>query len=87
MSTPQFGSLEWQQQVRNGLERASRQLNEALEQTGRILAAQGAMGWALRGDLEATRTALYGMSPDRLREMSAAAAMLAALADEELSAR
>jgi hypothetical protein len=44
------------------------------------------MGWAYRGDLDQTRTALADMEPEQ-RELSAAASMLAALADEELATR
>ncbi|MEV4287378.1 hypothetical protein AB0K40_17880 [Nonomuraea bangladeshensis] len=87
---PPFGSPEWAQQLRQfqeGFERASRQLGEALGQTQRIFAAQAAMGWAYRGDIDGTRTALKRISPEQLRELSAAASMLAALADEELSSR
>lgn len=87
---PPFSSPEWAQQLRQfqeGFERASRQLGEALGQTQRIFAAQGAMGWAYRGDLDQTRQALARMSPEQLRELSAAASMLAGLADEELSTR
>lgn len=87
---PQFSSPEWAQQLRQfqeGFERASRQLGEALVQTQRIFTAQGAMGWAYRGDLANARHALKSMSPDQLRELSAAASLLAALADEELSTR
>jgi hypothetical protein len=84
---PQFGSPEWQRQVSDAMGKAGRALNAALEQPKRILAAQGAMGWAYRGDLDGTRTALKSMSPDQLQELSAAASMLTALADEELSTR
>lgn len=84
---PQFGSPEWQRQFSEAMGRAGRAINEAFGQSGRILAAQGAMGWAYRGDLDGTRNALKTMQPEQLREVSAAASMLAALADEELSSR
>jgi hypothetical protein len=80
---PQFGSPEW---ARN-LQKAANHFAKGLAQTGNILAAQGAMGWAYRGDLDAARRALAVMSPERLQELSAAAALLAGLADEELSSR
>lgn len=80
---PQFGSPEW---ARNFNEAAAG-LGKGIEQAGRILAAQGAMGWAYRGDLDGARHALKSMSPDQLQELSAAASLLAALADEELSSR
>lgn len=84
---PQFGSPEWQRQISEAMGKAGRALNAVFEQPKRILAAQGAMGWAYRGDLDGARTALATMSPDQLRELSAAASMLAGLADEELSRR
>jgi hypothetical protein len=84
---PPFGSPEWNRQVQEGFERAGQELGKALSQMQRTLAAQGAMGWAYRGELDAARAALKAMSPDQLREMSAAAALLASLADEELSTR
>lgn len=74
---------EWQR----NLEKAAADLGRSLTQAGNILAAQGAMGWAYRGDLAGARQALATMSPDQLRELSAAASMLAGLADEELSSR
>lgn len=52
-----------------------------------ILAGQAALGWAYRGDLARAGEALAKMDPDQLRELSAAAALLASLADEELSSR
>lgn len=84
---PQFGSPEWQHQFSEAMGRAGRAINKAFEQPKRILAAQGAMGWAYRGDLDGTRAALKTMNPDQLQELSAAASMLAGLADEELSSR
>lgn len=80
---PQFGSPEW---ARN-LQKAAADLGKGLAQTGNILAAQGAMGWAYRGDLNQTRTALASMTPEQLVEVSAAATLLAALADEEMGTR
>lgn len=84
---PQFGSPEWQRQISEAMGKAGRALNAVFEQPKRTLAAQGAMGWAYRGDLAGTRAALKAMQPDQLREISAAASLLAALADEELSTR
>lgn len=84
---PQFGSPEWQRQMSEAMGKAGRALNAVFEQPKRILAAHGAMGWAYRGDLAAARNALKSMSPDQLQELSAAASMLAGLADEELSTR
>lgn len=84
---PQFGSPEWQRQFSEAMGRAGHAINKAFEHPKRILAAQGAMGWAYRGDLDGTRQALADMQPEQLRELSAAATMLAGLADEELSSR
>lgn len=84
---PKFGTPEWQQAAQEAMGRAGRAINDALGQTRHILMAQTAMGWAYRGDLDKTRRSLAGMSPERLRELSAAATMLAALTDEEMSSR
>lgn len=84
---PPFGSAEWQRQFEQSMAEAGRQIGTAFSQAGNIFAAQGAMGWAFRGDVEKTRAALANMTPDQVREVSAAASMLAALADEELSTR
>ncbi|MFI7468163.1 hypothetical protein [Nonomuraea sp. NPDC049646] len=83
----QFGGAEWQRQFQESMADAGRKIGESLAHAGGILAAQGAMAWAYRGDLGQTRQALAGMGPEQLRELSAAASMLAALADEELSSR
>jgi hypothetical protein len=80
---PQFGNPEWARNFQN----AANELGKSLAQVGSVFAAQGAMGWAFRGDIDATRNALAAMQPEQLRELSAAASMLAALADEELSTR
>lgn len=80
---PQFGSPEW---ARN-LHKAAADLGKGLTQAGNVLVAQGAMGWAYRGDLNQARTALAVMTPDQLVEVSAAATLLAALCDEEMSSR
>lgn len=80
---PQFGSPEWQR----NFEKAAAAVGKSLAQVGHVFAAQGAMGWTYRGDLAGARNALKAMSPDQLQEISAAASMLAALADEELATR
>ena len=87
MSTPQFGSPEWLHQFEQTMAEAGRKLSESLARAGHILAAQGAMGWMYRGNVDQARAALKGMSPEQLHELSAAAAALASLADEELSGR
>jgi hypothetical protein len=81
VTTPPFGSPEWQE----NFERSMRQHGEAVGKAGRILTAQGAFGWMYRGDVDQARAALKAMSPEQLQEVSAAAAALAGLADEELS--
>jgi transcriptional regulator with XRE-family HTH domain len=84
---PQFGTAEWQRQVSEAMGRAGRAINAALEQSRRTMAAQGAMGWAYRGDLDQLQHALAAMGAEQLRELSAAAALLASVADEEMSSR
>lgn len=54
----------------------------AAAEAGVILAAQGAFGWALRGDMEKARTALCSLPPGKMFEVSAAAAALSVLAAE-----
>ncbi|RBQ21577.1 hypothetical protein DP939_02375 [Spongiactinospora rosea] len=66
---------------------AGAKLQQGLQQAGNTLTVQGAMGWAYRGDLEKLAAALRGMSTEQLREVSAAAALLASTADEELAGR
>ncbi|GAA3251536.1 hypothetical protein [Nonomuraea helvata] len=70
--------------VRN-LSQAAANLKQGLDHVGDILRAQTAMGWAFRGDLVATRAALAGASAEQLRELSAAASVLAAVADDALA--
>jgi len=69
------------------LRAAAENLNAAATHATHILAAQEAMGWMYRGDLAAARRAVAKLPADRLAELSAAAAALAALADEEMTRR
>lgn len=70
-----------------GLQLAGITEPRGVAQAGHVAAARQAMEQAYRGDLAGTLEALADMQPDQLRELSAAASMLAALADEELSTR
>jgi hypothetical protein len=72
---------EWVTQLRAGVEG----FGAALAHVGHVARAQGAMGWLYRGDIEQARTALDGLPPEVLRQVSASAAALSALADEQLS--
>jgi hypothetical protein len=76
-----------EQQWARQLQEAVAALHEGIAEAGRILAAQGAMFWAYRGDLAQVEATVAGMSPDQLREVSAAAALLGAAADDELGRR
>ncbi|MBB2909311.1 hypothetical protein FHS43_000557 [Streptosporangium becharense] len=78
---------EWAKDLQKALQNTAAELGKGFNQMSRILAAQGAMGWAYRGDLEAARKALATLPPDHLQEISAAAAVLASLADETLRER
>ncbi|MCW2880233.1 MAG: hypothetical protein JWQ95_4333 [Sphaerisporangium sp.] len=60
-------------------------LGDSIQNAGHHLIVQAAMGWAMRGDLDAARNALRGLPPDKLREVSAATAALTSLADEVLA--
>jgi len=61
-------------------------VGKAFQQAGHVLTAQAAMGWVMRGDLDAARNTLRGLPPEMLHEVSAAAAALTSLADEVLAA-
>jgi transcriptional regulator with XRE-family HTH domain len=69
------------------LQETAASLQKNIVQAGHILAAQGAMGWAYRGDLDQLQHALAAMGAEQLRELSAAATLLASVADEEMSTR
>ncbi|MFD1546990.1 hypothetical protein [Nonomuraea guangzhouensis] len=73
----------WASEFNEGLAR----LYGTMRHANGILVGQAALGWAYRGDLERAGDSLAKMDPDQLRELSAAAALLASLADEELSTR
>lgn len=66
---------------------ATKKFSEAMQHTGHILTAQGAMGWVYRGDLASARRALEKLPADKLAEVSAAAAALSSLADEVAAAK
>lgn len=74
----------WLKEFTEACERAGDELGKAVHQAGHILSAQGALGWMMRGDLENARLVIRELPPDTLRELSAAATALAALADESL---
>ncbi|WP_433426322.1 hypothetical protein ACQP1V_43305 (plasmid) [Microtetraspora malaysiensis] len=60
---------------------------EAFKQVGRTLAAQSAMGWAYRGDLQQLQATLGAMTPEHVAELSSAAALLTSACDEDLRRR
>lgn len=63
-------------------EEALAKLRAAGAEVGVLATAQGAFGWMMRGDLDKARAALVKLPPERLVEVSVAAAALSALADE-----
>lgn len=65
--------------------KAGQELGKAFGQMQAVLAAQGAMGWAYRGDLERLRVALEALPVGQVREISAAAALLTSTADDVLT--
>jgi transcriptional regulator with XRE-family HTH domain len=69
------------------LQETAASLQKNIVRAGHILAAQGAMGWAYRGDLDQLQHALAAMGAEQLRELSSAASLLASVADEEMSTR
>ncbi|MCM6775001.1 hypothetical protein NDR87_26510 [Nocardia sp. CDC159] len=64
------------------LDAALQRLRESATAAAGTMTAQGAFGWMMRGDLAKARATLVKLSPDKLTEVSAAAAALSALADE-----
>lgn len=76
-----------QPQWAKDLQAAAAKMGEALTHTTHILAAQEAMAWMYRGDLEAARKAIAKLPADKLTEFAMAATALAALADEEAAHR
>ncbi|MEV8439134.1 hypothetical protein AB0425_17305 [Actinosynnema sp. NPDC051121] len=71
-----------EEEPRPSLADAVNKLKAGLEHTGHILAVQGAMGWAYKGNLEQARRVLDKLPVEKLHEVSAAAALLSSLADE-----
>jgi hypothetical protein len=65
--------------------KAGAEFGKTLGQMQAILAAQGAMGWAYRGDLATLRATLAVLPAGQVREISAAAALLASTADDVLT--
>lgn len=70
-----------------GIQNAAAELAKAMEQTGYILTAQGAMGWLYRGDLEKARETLANLPAEQLQAVSVTASALASLADEIAASR
>lgn len=58
------------------------QVNKALSSLGHQMTVQGAVGWAMRGDLDQMRAALQHLPLEKLHEVSVAASALGAAADE-----
>ena len=53
-----------------------------MKHAGNILTTQAAIGWVFKGDLAKAREVLAKLPPDKLVEVSMAAAALSSLADE-----
>lgn len=58
------------------------ELGKAIESVGHVIAAQGALGYMLNGDLANARETLANLPADQLQSVSVAAAALSSLADE-----
>ncbi|GLX08343.1 MULTISPECIES: hypothetical protein [Microbispora] len=67
------------------VERAGRALGKAVEQAGRTAKAQAAMAAAYQADLEALETVLRALPAEQVRDISAAAAVVTATADQVLA--
>ncbi|MEV5710133.1 hypothetical protein [Actinoallomurus sp. NPDC052274] len=68
----------WQRDLREALEK----VGAAFEHAHHVILAQAAMGHMFRGELEQARDKLAELPPEKLTEVSVAAAALASLADE-----
>lgn len=66
-------------------ERAGKAVGRAVEQAGRTARAQAAMAAAYQADLEGLERVLRALPPDQVREISAAAAVVTATADQVLA--
>ncbi|WP_280371118.1 hypothetical protein [Nocardia wallacei] len=64
------------------LPEALARLNKTLSGLGYQMTVQGAVGWAMRGDLDQMRAALQHLPIEKLHEVSVAASALGAAADE-----
>lgn len=73
---------DWAENLKKAVGRFAEDLGKAVEDAAPIFAAQGAMGWMMKGDMEQARSALAKLPADKLREVSAAAFALSSLADE-----
>ncbi|GAB3878753.1 hypothetical protein [Microbispora bryophytorum] len=67
------------------VERASRALGKAVEQAGRTAKAQAAMAAAYQADLEGLERVLRDLPAEQVRDISAAAAVVTATADQVLT--
>jgi hypothetical protein len=76
-----------EQQWARQLHDVANTLQEGFAQAGRVFSTQHAMGWAFRGTVERVEDVVGSMSPDHLRQVSAAAALLGDAADQELGRR
>jgi hypothetical protein len=76
------GQPEWAKSLSERAGELAAGFAHALEQVGHIMAAQGAMGWMFRGDLDAARKSLMGLPVEQLQTVSVTASALASVADE-----
>ncbi|MEU7882225.1 hypothetical protein [Microbispora bryophytorum] len=67
------------------VERAGRALGKAVEQAGRTAKAQAAMAAAYQADLEGLERVLRDLPAEQVRDISAAAAVVTATADQVLT--
>ena len=67
------------------IERAGRTLGKTVEQAGRTANAQAAMSAAYQADLEGLEKVLRALTPEQGRDISAAAAVVTATADQVLA--
>ncbi|MFI6485179.1 hypothetical protein ACIBH1_45225 [Nonomuraea sp. NPDC050663] len=65
--------------------KAMADMQKAFVTVGRTFAAQGAMGWAYRGDVQGLTATLDAMDAELLTELSAAAQLLGSEADQALA--
>lgn len=76
---------DWAKQLKNAMEQAANELNDALTKSGHILTAQAAMGWAFQGEFDNAHQEIAKLPREQAELLSMAARWLADAADQAAS--